>query len=186
MKNLVVLFAFSFFFGVSLSAQNSDFDAYKKSKEAEFENFKKGQQAEFEAFKKANQAEFDDFTKKKNLFAKTILFEGTDSCFFKNQKLIQKLSPKIFDKLLNIKCDNCMYADTVLFKYNSKTWQSDLIVIIHSEKTKLPIHFTITHVGTSFENLILVLEENFIEIKETMKRQESAAWSGDPNYEYIK
>ena len=187
MKKLVIIFTvISFLFGGFINAQNSDFEAYKKAQQAEFENFKKAQQAEFDAFNKAKQAEFDTFTKKRNVFAKTVLFEGTDGDFFENQNFIQKLDSQIFSEIVKKECKNCIYADTIFFCYNSNNWERNVVVKVHSNVTKLPLSFSVSGVGTTFGHLLLEIESNLSSIKYTMEVQEKEAVKGNPNYEYIK
>lgn len=118
------------------------------------------------------------------IFAKKVVFEGTDSIFFAKQKLIKKLDPLTVDANADFK--NCMYADSVIFRYNSNSWERDIVVKLHSEKEKLPLSFMATHVGTSWEVLINTIEQSFFSIKETMKRQGKAADQGNPKYEYVQ
>ena len=124
----------------------------------------------------------------RQLIAKTILFElqGTDSTFLKNEKFIRKVSPSEFKELLFENSPNCIYADTVIFKYDKISWESDVIVKVHTTMTKLPVHFTVTHVGTTFHALLQMIRDNMSTIKYTMKRQEVAAASGNKDYMYVQ
>lgn len=122
---------------------------------------------------------------KQQLITKMIILNGTDDSFLKDQTFVEKVDPSVFKKMIAENSNNYIFADTIVFSYDQLSWEIGILVKVHSDKTSLPLTFSIGHVGSSFESLLWKLKQNFSYLKDTMKKQEMAAATGNKDYQYV-
>ena len=121
------------------------------------------------------------------LFVKEVKFSGMDTLDAKIPNWVRVMpDSELFQANFESLGENekAIFADSIIFlRYG---WESTILGYMHSEKTSLSLKFGATQIGVTWDFLFSAMRRSFVYIKHMMKKQESAAAEGNPNYEFVQ